>query len=140
MADTLKQRPIYRNIHITQLPHYRLPPAGLVSILHRISGALLFLLLPLVIWLFDLSVTSEVSYAHFTTVFSAGWAGLPGWLWKLVALGLIWAYLQHFFAGLRHLWMDVTHSTGLGFGRQSAIVTLALTAILTIALGLKLFF
>jgi len=140
MADTLKQRPVYRNIHITQLPHYRLPPAGLVSILHRISGALLFLLLPLVIWLFDLSVTSEVSYAHFTTVFSAGWAGLPGWLWKLVALGLIWAYLQHFFAGLRHLWMDVTHSTGLGFGRQSAIVTLALTAILTIALGLKLFF
>ena len=140
MADTLKQRPVYRNIHIRQLPHYRLPPAGLVSILHRISGALLFLLLPLVIWLFDLSVTSEVSYAHFTTVFSAGWAGLPGWLWKLVALGLIWAYLQHFFAGLRHLWMDVTHSTGLGFGRQSAIVTLALTAILTIALGLKLFF
>ena len=140
MADTLKQRPVYRNIHITQLPHYRLPPAGLVSILHRISGALLFLLLPVVIWLFDLSVTSEVSYAHFTTVFSAGWAGLPGWLWKLVALALIWAYLQHFFAGLRHLWMDVTHSTGLGFGRQSAIVTLALTAILTIVLGLKLFF
>lgn len=140
MADTLKQRPVYRNIHITQLPHYRLPPAGLVSILHRISGALLFLLLPLIIWLFDLSVTSEVSYAHFTTVFSAGWAGLPGWLWKLVALALIWAYLQHFFAGLRHLWMDVTHSTGLGFGRQSAIVTLALTAILTIALGFKLFF
>jgi len=140
MADTLKQRPVYRNIHITQLPHYRLPPAGLVSILHRISGALLFLLLPLIIWLFDLSVTSEVTYAHFTTVFSAGWAGLPGWIWKLVALALIWAYLQHFFAGLRHLWMDVTHSTGLGFGRQSAIVTLALTAILTIALGLKLFF
>lgn len=140
MADTLKQRPVYRNIHITQLPHYRLPPAGLVSILHRISGALLFLLLPIVIWLFDLSVTSEVSFAHFTTVFSAGWAGLPGWLWKLVALALIWGYLQHFFAGLRHLWMDVTHSTGLGFGRQSAIVTLALTAILTIVLGFKLFF
>lgn len=140
MADTLKQRPVYRNIHITQLPHYRLPPAGLVSILHRISGALLFVLLPVVIWLFDLSVTSEVSYAHFTTVFAAGWAGLPGWLWKLVALALIWAYLQHFFAGLRHLWMDVTHWTGLDFGRRSAIVTLALTAILTVALGLKLFF
>jgi succinate dehydrogenase / fumarate reductase cytochrome b subunit len=140
MADTLNQRPVYRNIHITQLPHYRLPLAGLVSILHRISGGLLFVFLPVVIWLFDLSVTSEVSYAHFTTVFSAGWAGLPGWLWKLVALALIWAYLQHFFAGLRHLWMDVTHSTGLGFGRRSAIVTLALTAILTIALGLKLFF
>ena len=140
MADTLKQRPVYRNIRITQIAHYRLPLAGLVSILHRISGALLFLLLPVVIWLFDLSVTSEVSYAHFTSVFVAGWAGLPGWLWKLVALALIWAYLQHLFAGLRHLWMDVTHSTGLGFGRQSALATLALTAILTIVLGLKLFF
>ena len=139
MADTLKQRPVYRNIHITQLPHYRLPLAGLVSILHRISGALLFLMLPVVIWLFDLSVTSEVSYAHFTSVFAAGWAGLPGWFFKLVVLALIWAYVQHFIAGLRHIYMDVTHATGLGFGRSSAFVTLIATAILTIALGAKLF-
>ena len=139
MADTLKQRPVYRNIHITQLPHYRLPPAGLVSILHRISGALLFLLLPLVIWLFDLSVTSEVSYAHFTTVFSAGWAGLPGWLWKLVAFALIWGYLMHFCAGLRHLWMDATHSVGLEFGRNTALAAIGISTLLTLALGAKLF-
>ena len=49
----LKVRPVYRNIHVTQLASYRLPPAGWVSILHRISGALMFLLLPFAIWMFD---------------------------------------------------------------------------------------
>ena len=140
MADTLKQRPVYRNIHISQLPHYRLPLAGVVSILHRISGALLFLLLPFVIWMFDTSVTSEVSYARFSSLFSAGVAGVPGWFFKLVALALIWGYVQHFIGGLRHLWMDMTHDVGKEFGRQSALFTLVATAVLTLALGYKLFF
>jgi|SRR5450755_1553068 len=140
MADTLKQRPVYRNIHITQLPGYRLPLAGWVSILHRISGALLFVLLPFIIWMFDTSVTSEVSYATFTSVFGAGWGVVPGWFFKLLAIALIWAYVQHFIGGLRHVWMDITHATGLDFGRQSAAVTLGLTAVLTLALGYKLFF
>ena len=140
MAETLKQRPVYRNIHVTQLSSYRLPPAGIVSILHRISGALLFLLMPFVIWMFDTSVTSEVSYAQFASVFNAGWGGVPGWFFKLVALALIWGYVQHFIGGLRHLWMDATHAVGQEFGRQSAIGTLAATALLTLALGYKLFF
>ncbi len=140
MADTLKRRPVYRNIHITQLPHYRLPLAGWVSILHRISGALLFLLLPFVIWLFDTSVSSEVSYAQFSSLFDAGWGGLPGWFFKLVVFALIWAYVQHFIGGVRHLWMDATHAVGMEFGRRSALVTLVASALLTLALGYKLFF
>ena len=87
---------------------YRLPPAGIVSILHRVTGALLFLLLPFIIWLFDTSVTSEISYDRFTSAFNAGLGFIPGWFVKLVVLALIWAYLHHFIAGLRHLWMDVT--------------------------------
>jgi succinate dehydrogenase / fumarate reductase cytochrome b subunit len=140
MADTLKQRPEYRNLHLTQLFTYRLPAPGLVSILHRISGAALFLLLPFLVWLFDASVTSEVSYERFTSLFRDGAGGVPGWFFKLVAFGLIWAYVQHFIAGVRHLWMDVTHATDLAFGRASAIVTLVLTAIVTLALGARLFF
>jgi succinate dehydrogenase / fumarate reductase, cytochrome b subunit len=91
----LKRQPVYRNIHVTDLTTYRLPPAGWVSILHRISGAAMFLLLPFTIWMFDASLTSEVSYEQFTTVFSSGAAGLPGWFWKLVSFALIWAYLLH---------------------------------------------
>ncbi|MFN6995668.1 MAG: succinate dehydrogenase, cytochrome b556 subunit, partial [Aquincola tertiaricarbonis] len=106
MADTLKTRPVYRNIHVTQIVKYRLPPAGIVSILHRISGVVMFLLLPFVIWMFDASVTSEISYDGFASAFSAGIGFVPGWFLKLVALALIWAYLLHFIAGVRHLWMD----------------------------------
>ena len=139
MADTLKERPVYRNIHITQIVGYRLPPAGIVSILHRVSGAVLFLLLPLVIWLFDTSVTSEISFDRFSSVFTAGVGFLPGWFVKLVCLGLIWAYLHHLIAGVRHLWMDATHSVSKEQGRSSAVITLALSALLTVALGAKLF-
>jgi succinate dehydrogenase / fumarate reductase cytochrome b subunit len=115
---------------------YRLPLAGWVSILHRASGLLLFVLLPFIIWMFDTSVTSEITYSQFTAVFHGG----AGWFFKLVALALIWAYLHHLIAGLRHLWMDATHAVTLEFGRTSAIVTLVASVVLTLALGAKLFF
>jgi len=139
MADTLKQRPVYSNIHVTDLVTYRLPPAGWVSILHRVSGGLMFLLLPFVVWLFDVSLTSEVSYERFTSAFIAGIGFLPGWFIKLVTLGLIWAYLLHFIAGLRHLWMDVSHSVSKEQGKSSATVTLVLSSALTVLLAAKLF-
>ena len=138
--QALKRQPVYRNIHVTDLTTYRLPPAGWVSILHRISGAAMFLLLPFTIWMFDASLTSEISYEQFVSMFSAGAVGLPGWLWKLVAFALIWAYLLHFCAGLRHLWMDATHEVGLAFGRTSALVVIALSTVVAFALGFKLFF
>jgi succinate dehydrogenase / fumarate reductase, cytochrome b subunit len=135
----LKVRPVYRNIHVAQLTSYRLPPAGWVSILHRISGALMFLLLPFAIWMFDASLGSEISFERFRSLFVAGAWGLPGWLWKLVAFALIWGYLMHFFAGLRHLWMDATHAVGQEFGRNSALAAIGLSTLLTLAVGAKLF-
>jgi succinate dehydrogenase / fumarate reductase cytochrome b subunit len=132
-------RPVFRNIHITDIRTYRLPAAGFVSILHRVSGAVMFLLLPFIVWLFDASLTSEVSYDRFTSAFVAGIGFLPGWFIKLVVLGLIWAYLHHFIAGVRHVWMDATHSVTKEQGRSSAVVTLAASAVLTVVLGAKLF-
>jgi len=142
MAENTKPpRPVYRNIHITDIATYRLPPAGIVSILHRVSGVIMFLLLPFIFWMFDTSVTSEVSYDQFTSVFTAGCAdgAVPGWFFKLIALGLIWAYLHHFTAGVRHLIMDATHSVSKEQGKSSAIVTLAVSIGLTVILGAKLF-
>ena len=131
----------FRNINaFTDLTTYRLPPAGIVSILHRVSGVLMFLLLPFIIWMFDTSISSEISFERFKSAFDSGMGFVPGVLVKLVALALIWAYLHHFIAGLRHLWMDVSHAAVTKeFGQSSAIVTLALSILLTIALGLKLF-
>lgn len=140
MANTLKPRPTYRNIHVSQIVSYRLPPAGIVSILHRVSGVGMFLLMPFIIWMFDASVTSEVSYEEFTAVFASGAGAFPGWFFKLIALGLIWAYLHHFIAGVRHLWMDMTHAVTREFGHTSALVTLGLSVVLTVLLGAKLFF
>ena len=119
---------------------YRLPLAGVVSILHRASGILMFVLMPFIIWMFDTSLTSEITYSQFTAVFNGGVGFVPGVVFKLIALALIWAYLHHFMAGLRHLWMDATHAVTLEFGRQSAVVTLAASVLLTLALAVKLFF
>lgn len=137
MAEMRRQRP--GTMRLVDATQYRLPPAAWVSILHRVSGALMFVLLPFVIWMFDVSVTSEISYERFTTAFGAGIGFVPGALVKLVVLGLIWAYLHHFIAGVRHLWMDMTHSVTKEQGRSSAVLTLVLSLLLTVALGAKLF-
>ena len=126
-------RPAFRNIHITQIARYRLPLAGLVSILHRISGALLFLLgLPFVLYLFQQSITSELSFEHYRAIVSH-------WFAKLVLLGLIWAYLHHFCAGLRHLLMDLDIGVDKDSGRVSATIVLAVSVTLTLIVALKLF-
>ncbi len=140
MTEIAKKRPEFRNINaLTDLPTYRLPPAGWVSILHRISGALMFLLLPFIIWMFDTSVSSELSYARFKQAFNVGLWIFPGWFLKLVALALIWAFMHHLIAGTRHLYMEVTHSLTKEFGRSTAIGTLVLSIGLTLVLGAKLF-
>jgi succinate dehydrogenase / fumarate reductase cytochrome b subunit len=127
-----KERPQFRNIHITQLPNYRLPLAGIVSILHRISGFLMFALLPFVLYLFELSVRSEMSFSYFQGIASH-------WFAKLILLALIWAYMQHFCAGVRHLFMDVHFGLDKDSARKSAASVLTVSLLLTAVVGLKLF-
>src|SRR4051812_8996838 len=127
-----KQRPEIRNIHITELANYRLPPAGWVSILHRVSGAGMFLLLPFLLYLLDASLRSETTFAYFSGIVSHPLA-------KLVLLGLIWAYMQHFCAGVRHLFMDVHVAIEKDSARQTAVSVLVVSLLLTALAGLKLF-
>lgn len=140
MTQLNTKRPEFRNINaFKDLTTYRLPLAGWVSILHRVSGLLMFLLMPFIVWMFDASLSSEISFGSFTAVFAAGVGFVPGWFFKLVALALIWAYLHHLLAGLRHLYMDATHSVTKAFGASSARVVLVLSVGLTVVLGAKLF-
>ena len=136
-----QKRPEFRNINaFRDLPTYRLPAPGWVSILHRVSGVLMFVLLPFIIWMFDTSVSSEISFYRFKAAFNGGIGFVPGFLIKLVVLALIWAYLHHFIAGLRHLWMDVSHAAVTKeFGMKSARVVLVASVLLTLVLGAKLF-
>lgn len=139
-AEAVKKARPGENMRLIDALGYRLPLAGIVSILHRASGLVMFVLLPFILWMFDTSLTSEITYSQFTSVFTAGTGFLPGWFYKLIALALIWAFLHHLIAGLRHLWMDATHAVTLQFGRSSAVFTLVVSIVLTLALGAKLFF
>ncbi|MBB5213595.1 succinate dehydrogenase, cytochrome b556 subunit [Parapusillimonas granuli] len=134
MSDSAsKPRPQFRNISVPQILSYRLPLAGKTSILHRISGALLFLCLPLVIVpLFALSVTSAETYAGIQA-----WVSNP--LCKLVLLALIWGYLHHFCAGIRYLVLDLHIGMDKHSAQKSAGIVLGVSLALTVVFGLKLF-
>lgn len=127
-----KERPQFRNIHVTELSNYRLPLAGVVSILHRISGFAMFALLPFVLYLLELSLRSEISFSYFQ-----GIASLP--LVKLIILGLVWGYMQHFCAGVRHLFMDLHFGLDKLSARKSAATVLLASSSLTFLVALKLF-
>ena len=140
MTELAKKRPEFRNIDaFKDLTTYRMTPAAWVSILHRASGAVMFLLLPFVLWMFDTSVSTEISFGTFKAAFNSGLGFAPGWFIKLVALGLIWAYLHHLIAGVRHLCMDVSHdAVSKQFGKTSALVTLVISIGLALVLAAEL--
>jgi succinate dehydrogenase / fumarate reductase cytochrome b subunit len=125
MAETVKQRPKYLT-----LSEIRLPVAGFVSIFHRVSGAGLFLLLPWLIYLFELSVKSEESHAHF-----AVYVAHP--LVKLVLFGLIWAFLHHFCAGIRFLLLDLHVGIEKQQSNTSAKAVFAISLALSLIVAIK---
>jgi succinate dehydrogenase / fumarate reductase cytochrome b subunit len=132
MSETVKNRPRIRNIHVTQLVNYRMPLSAIASILHRISGFLMFLLLPFVLYLLDQSLTSEGTFEYFKGFVSH-------WFVKLVLLALIWSYLHHFAAGVRHLIMDTHVGLEKDSARVSAAAVLAVSTTLAVLVALKLF-
>lgn len=91
----------------------RLPINAVVSILHRVSGMALFLVLPALLWALNASVQSERSYIELGLT-------LQHWLVKLFLIALSWAFFHHFYAGLRHLAMDVHWMTSLQKARFSS--------------------
>lgn len=128
MSDIVmkKERPKHLDLRVIKQP---LP--AIASILHRISGAALFLLLPFLILLFQLSLESPKSFEDFRAV-----AGHP--LAKLVLTGLLWAFLHHFCMGIRILLLDMNMGTDLGPARASTKAVLVISLALTVILGVKL--
>lgn len=134
MSDSAsKPRPQFRNLSVPQILSYNLPLAGKTSILHRVSGALLFLCLPLVlIPLFALSVTSAESYASISQ-----WTSNP--LCKIVLLVLVWGYLHHFCAGIRYLTLDLHIGNDKVTAQKTGGAVIGISLALTVVFGLKLF-
>ena len=121
-----RPRPKYLN-----LLQIRLPVPGLISIMHRVSGAALFLFIPLLLALFELSLESPQTFLRFKEVFSH-------WAFKLLLIGLIWAYLHHLFAGIRHLALDLHYGTDLPAARATSWAVLAGAIVLTAIIAVKL--
>jgi succinate dehydrogenase / fumarate reductase cytochrome b subunit len=132
MTQPNTPRPQLRNIGIGDLRNYALPVPAKVSILHRISGFLLFLFLPLLLWLFEQSLSSETSYDRFL-----GFA--HNFLGRLVLLVLGWGLLHHACAGVRFLLLDLHLGTERAAARQSAWWVLAVSLALTLLLALWIF-
>jgi succinate dehydrogenase / fumarate reductase cytochrome b subunit len=96
--------------------------------LHRGSGILLFLSLPLMLWLFQLSLRSIETYTQFVTF-------LQYPLIKIVMLGLLWAFLHHFCAGIRYIALDMHMGTSLAKARASAKWVMGVSLFLTVLIG-----
>lgn len=123
MAEmTIKKRP--KNLDLTTI---QLPLAGKVSILHRVSGAGMFICFPLLLWLFSASLSSPESFAIFKSI--AGM--LPV---KVVLAGLLWAFIHHFCAGIRFLLLDLHIGIEKEEARKSAVAVLAVSIPLTLIL------
>ncbi|MFM9913599.1 MAG: succinate dehydrogenase, cytochrome b556 subunit [Methylophilaceae bacterium] len=126
----VKQRPVSRPKNLNLLS-IRLPINALVSILHRVSGFLLFLVLPLVLWCLQQSLQSATGFEQVRMLLTHPLA-------KLVVLGLAWAFFHHFLAGLRHLAMDVHWGTAPTSARLSSKLVLAGGLLLTLLLAVKI--
>lgn len=126
MAELTKKRPKHLNLFVI-----RQPIAAIASILHRISGLGLFLMLPVLIWLLDASLRSPESWEAMRAVVAHP-------LVKLILTGLLWAFLHHFFMGIRILLIDIHVGVAKLQARNSAIAVLAVSLLLTLILGAKL--
>jgi len=120
-----KKRP--KNLDIMSI---RLPLPGILSIIHRISGAVIFLLLPVLLWLLQSSLASPETFAVFKSVI-----GNP--LVKVILFGLIWLYMHHFCAGIRYLLLDLHKGIDLESARLSSKIVFAVSIALTLIIGAK---
>jgi succinate dehydrogenase / fumarate reductase cytochrome b subunit len=129
LPPTTPTRRTYRNINVTDLAHYRLPLPGIVSILHRVSGALLFLFLWLLLWLMQASASDA---AQLKALYANP-------LVKLIVFALLWSVMHHLCAGIRYLYLDISHrATDLRPARQTATAVVAVSLALTVVVGVKL--
>ncbi|HRE12967.1 MAG TPA: succinate dehydrogenase, cytochrome b556 subunit [Usitatibacteraceae bacterium] len=117
MKTAQAQRPKWYDLNLAHLP-----VPGLVSIFHRISGALLFLALPVLLYLLQATLASEAGWLHWKAILAMGPV-------KLAAIGLAWLYCHHFFAGIRYLLLDVHVGVGKEPARASARAVFVLGAL-----------
>ena len=122
-AAVKKKRPLWYNLSL-----FNLPLPGVVSILHRVSGAALFLLTAWLLYLLDASLAAPERFEDMKRVVAHPLA-------RLVLLGALWAFLHHLCAGIRYLFLDIHKGIDLPAARATSGVVLAVSLVLTAVLG-----
>ena len=121
-----KKRP--KNLDLMTI---RLPMPGILSIVHRVSGAGIFLMLPVLLWLLQGSLASPETFDAVLVVLAHPLA-------RLILLGLLWFYLHHFCAGIRYLLLDLHVGVDLPAARRSSAIVFAVSIVLTLLIGARL--
>ena len=119
----VKSRPVF-----LEIPNIRLPIPGIVSILHRISGVILFVMLPVLLYLLSGTLSRESAFETYRAIVSNP-------LVKLILIGVLWAYLHHFLAGVRFLFLDAHKGLELNTARNTAKLVFVAALVLTVVLG-----
>lgn len=119
----VKSRPVF-----LEIPNIRLPIPGIVSILHRISGVILFVMLPVLLYLLSGTLSRESAFETYRAIVSNP-------LVKLILIGVLWAYLHHLLAGVRFLFLDAHKGLELNTARNTAKLVFTAALVLTVILG-----
>lgn len=119
----VKSRPVF-----LEIPNIRLPIPGIVSILHRISGVILFVMLPVLLYLLSGTLSRESAFETYRAIVSNP-------LVKLILIGVLWAYLHHLLAGVRFLFLDAHKGLELNTARNTAKLAFTAALVLTVVLG-----
>ncbi len=119
----VKSRPVF-----LEIPNIRLPIPGIVSILHRISGVILFVMLPVLLYLLSGTLSRESAFETYRAIVSNP-------LVKLILIGVLWAYLHHLLAGVRFLLLDAHKGLELNTARNTAKLVFTAALVLTVVLG-----
>ena len=119
----VKSRPVF-----LEIPNIRLPIPGIVSILHRISGVILFVMLPVLLYLVSGTLSRESAFEPYRAIVSNP-------LVKLILIGVLWAYLHHLLAGVRFLFLDAHKGLELNTARNTAKLAFTAALVLTVILG-----
>ncbi|ATD65380.1 succinate dehydrogenase, cytochrome b556 subunit [Neisseria weixii] len=118
-----KPRPVF-----LEIPNIRLPIPGIVSILHRISGVVLFIALPVLLYLLSGTLSQQSDFEAYRAFVSNP-------LVKLALIGLLWAYLHHSLAGIRFLLLDAHKGLELNTARNTAKLVFVAALVLTVVIG-----
>lgn len=120
-----------KNIGFGDLMKYKFPATAIASILHRISGVLLFLMIPSLICALDESLKNQQSFLMVAEYFQSP-------LWRFLLWLFFSSLFYHVLAGIKHLFMDMGFFETMRSGRVASSLVIVISLVAAVLLGIEL--